>query len=168
MMGIKSCAREAMNLKPLLPHLSMWTSQCGGPHQPVNTYYWHSPHGLVVIDPFVDAPVMPDVVAVFITHVHAENVVGAGRFNAPIHAPAGDAYLCEGPARYSGVITKWAEPWDWTQRGNYRGHLAGARPFHPCKDLACFVRHCLVVARWVVGRIARSGNGRNSSESEAS
>lgn len=128
---MKLCVRNPMNLKPLLPHLSLWSSQLSGPHQPVNTYYWYSPRGLVVIDPAADAPVAPDVVAVFITHVQAENIAGAGRFNAPIYVAAGDAYLCEGPARYIDVITKWAEPWDWTERGNYRGHLAGARNERP-------------------------------------
>ena len=48
-----------------------------------------------------------------------------------MHVPRGDEYLCAGEAAYRCALTDWAPPWDWESRGNFRGHLAGARNERP-------------------------------------
>ncbi len=120
---------------PILPHLSCWTSRLAGAQQPVNTYYWTTPTGCIVIDPAADAPARSDVTDIFITHLQEEHAAGGRQFpRARVHVAAGDEYLCGGWAAYERVLTKWEPPWDWETRGNYRGHLGGARNERPPRD----------------------------------
>ncbi len=109
-----------------------------GPQQPVNSYLLRSPAGAVLIDPAADCtpdrlPAPPD--AILITHVQEDNIAGCFHFpNVPVYVPAGSEYLCEGEAAYRRRITPWEPPWDWETRGNFPGHLAGARNERPPKQ----------------------------------
>lgn len=123
----------------LSPSLARIASRLTGPHQPVNSYSWTRREGVALVDPAADlaeAITVPSlggpVTDVFVTHVQEENAAGCHGFPAArLHVPEGDEYLCAGRAAYEAMIGKWPPPWDWSSRGNYRGHLAGARNERP-------------------------------------
>lgn len=126
----------------LLPSLARFVSRQTGPHQPVNSYSWKRREGVALIDPAADlaeAPTVPSlggpVTDLFVTHLQEENAAGCHAFPAArVHVPDGDEFLCAGRAAYEAIIGKWPPPWDWTSRGNYRGHLAGARNERPLAE----------------------------------
>lgn len=117
----------------VMPTICRWRSQLQGKHQPVNTYVYNQ----ILIDPAADVPYVDlqswDFVShVVATHVQEEHIAGAVYFkDARILVPAGDEYLCNGMDAYEKLIEPWSEPWDWSERGNFRGHLAGAKNERP-------------------------------------
>lgn len=123
------------DLMRILPDVYRVRSTLHSPQQPVNSYLLTTPAGAVLIDPAADCtpdrlPAPP--AAILITHVQEENVAGCFHFpNVPVYVPAGAEYLCEGEAAYRRRITPWEPPWDWETRGNFQGHLAGARNERP-------------------------------------
>lgn len=134
----------ALSSSTILPGLSLRQSPADGTQHPVNSYIWDGPHGLLVIDP--GAALVPDVTlsdgsfasdvtlpaALFVTHLQREHVAGAEHFpGVPLYVPAGDEYLCKGAAAYADIVQKWEAPWTWDSRGNFPGHLAGARNERP-------------------------------------
>ena len=140
----KSCRQlkhrmSAQQWEQIAPDLFGWRSGSVGAQQPVHSFLWRKGKGAILIDPAADlspatlrAVGLKRVTDVVITHVQEENVAGCGHFpEARIHVPDGDEYLTAGRAAYENVIEKWLPPWDWTTRGRYRGHLAGARNERP-------------------------------------
>lgn len=132
--------RETLNTEPkicmpILPDVHLIQSTPSGAQQPVNSYLLQTPGGAVLIDPAADCtpeklPAPP--VAILITHVQQENVVGCLHFpNIPLYVPLGGEYLCAGEAAYHKLIAPWEPPWEWETRGNFQGHLAGARNERP-------------------------------------
>ncbi len=123
-------------LEQILPGLDRWRCDLAGAQQPVNSYLWRRPSGTVLVDPAADLTpaAVGDVCVtdILITHLQEEHAAGSVHFpGARVHVPAGDEYLCQGRGAYEKLITKWEAPWDWETRGNYRGHLAGARNERP-------------------------------------
>lgn len=120
----------------ILTGLTRVQSTAAGPQHPTNSYLWDGPKGLVIIDPCVDVtPAVATPAALLVTHVQQEHIEGAANFpEASLHIPAGDEYLCDGAAAYEASIEKWEEPWDWDSRGNFQGHLAGARNERPTEE----------------------------------
>jgi glyoxylase-like metal-dependent hydrolase (beta-lactamase superfamily II) len=119
-------------LSPITPRLFRRQSTLPGPHQPVNSYLLETATGKVLIDPAADFPRREGIERIFVTHVQEEHIAGAANFpDAALLVPAGDEYLCDGRDAYEKLITRWPEPWDWETRGNFRGHLAGARNERP-------------------------------------
>lgn len=117
------------------PSAHLIPSTWRGPQQPVNSYLLETPGGSVLIDPAADCtpdklPSQP--AAILVTHLQQENIVGCFHFpRVPVYVPAGAEYLCEGEAAYRRLIAPWEPPWEWETRGNFRGHLAGARNERP-------------------------------------
>ena len=155
----------------VLPRLFRWRSGLAGPQHPVNSYVWRTAQGTVLIDPTADLkPALfgqinaPPVTDILITHVQEENIAGCLHFpEARFHVPAGDEYLCEGPEAYRKCFAKWADPWDWERRGNYKGHLAGAfneRPSPEKITLSGSLREGTGVAGCEV--LSTPGHGKNA------
>ncbi len=132
----------ALTTTELRTGLWRWTTG-SPPLGPVNSYALLTPDGLVLIDPapaltparLTEAGIRQAVRLILLTHVQREHAGGAANFpGVPVAAPAGSEHLLQGEAAYRQLIGKWEDPWDWTERGNYPGHLAGAaneRPLGP-------------------------------------
>lgn len=129
-------------MSQLLPNLWHFTSTLTSPQHPVNSYVVATIYGPVLIDPAADltpaalktlSGLNPqDIRHLLITHLHAENAAGGANFpQARVHVPPGDEYLAAGRAAYEALDISWLPPWEWDTRGNYRGHLAGARNERP-------------------------------------
>ena len=121
--------------KEVFEDIWQFSSGLEGPHQPVNGYALRVGCAWWLVDPPADltadtlrARVGCDRVAqVLITHWQSEHVAGILNFpEARVLVSAGDAVLARGTQHLLGMVTPWEEPWDWTTRGNYPGHLAGA------------------------------------------
>ena len=119
----------------LCKELWRWESRNGGKHQPCCGYILRLNHKVYLIDPPADLvpervreAVGPSAVnAIFLTHVQEEHGAGIQHYpQAEVHIPQGDAYLCRGEAAYHAQIKPWQSPWDWSDRGCFPGHLAGA------------------------------------------
>jgi len=119
----------------IAPGLWRFCSGLTGRHQSANGYILKRGNGWVLIDPPGDlGPGVLElcgegtvVEAILVTHLQEEHVAGAGNFpGVPVHVPHGDEYLCHGWEAYRNVLKPWPEPWDWENRGCFRGHLAGA------------------------------------------
>lgn len=117
----------------------------------VNSFVVSGLEGTLAIDPAadltpeaVDFVGLPPVDTILLTHVQEEHVAGCANFSGiPVFAPEGDAYLCEGREAYARLPMKWEAPWDWTGRGNFKGHISGApneRPPEVPIKLAGFLR----------------------------
>lgn len=119
----------------LRPNLWRWRSDATGAQGAANAYLLATAQGVVLVDPGVElqaqnSPLTPQWIVV--THTQSEHIAGALEFpDVPLYVPAGDEYLCAGRAAYEALITPWPAPWDWESRGNYQGHLAGARNERP-------------------------------------
>ncbi len=114
--------------------VTCFVSGLGGSRQPVHSYLVTTPHGRALIDPAADlTPALTGTVAaILITHLQEENAAGCLNFpGVPVHIPAGDEYLCQGPAAYERGIANWPPPWEWETRGNYQGQVGGARNERP-------------------------------------
>lgn len=139
---------EFARVLPGLPGVFRFVSSLAGPRHPVNSYLVETRFGPVLIDPAKD--VTPEsieairpglserVTHILLTHLQAENADGCENFPwARVHAAAGDEYLAHGPQAYHALDITWQAPWDWGSRGNYRGHIGGARnerpPEHPLR-----------------------------------
>ena len=128
----------------VLPGLWRFVSGRAGAQHPVNSYLCRSGHGAVLIDPAAD--VTPAAVArtgtgdvsdILVTHFQEENVAGCRHFPAArLHVPAGQEYLADGAVAYAGIVQPWPPPWDWDSRGNFHGHMSGARNERPLSDPA--------------------------------
>lgn len=126
----------------VLPGLQRFESSLSGPQQPVSSYVWQSAAGTILIDPAADltpAALSPLELAlpahILITHLQEENAAGCPHWpDAAVHVPAGDEYLAAGAATYAEIVEPWPPPWEWETRGNYQGHLAGARNERPPQD----------------------------------
>ncbi|MCG3146747.1 MAG: Hydroxyacylglutathione hydrolase [Verrucomicrobiae bacterium] len=146
----------------LLPALFCRTNRNSG----VNTYLLDTPTGRVLIDPAADVtPAMTGpITRIVVTHLQAENAAGCLNFPAvPLHVPAGDEYLCAGPAAVENQITPWPPPWDWRTRGKYQGHLAGApneRPLPRPVKLAESLHPDTTLAGFTV--VATPGHGKQA------
>jgi glyoxylase-like metal-dependent hydrolase (beta-lactamase superfamily II) len=155
--------REAALLSPVLPQIMCWKSQLDGAQHPTNSYLVETVQGRVLIDPAADFPEQP-VSEILITHVQEEHIAGAARFpEAQLYVAAGDEYLCAGRAAYEQRITVWENPWDWETRGNFSGHIAGARNERPAPTalaLAGVLREGEDVAGMRV--LATPGHGKNA------
>lgn len=122
-------------MEVIATNIYRWRSKLSGPHQPVNSYLVNAGAGPVLIDPAAD--LTPDKLpqrplAILITHVQKEHIAGVCNFpDVPLYVPMGDEYLCRGRAVYENGIEVWREPWDWESRGNFQGHVAGARNERP-------------------------------------
>lgn len=127
------------HVESLAPGLYRWHSRPAGPHEPVNSYVIAEAEGTTLVDPAHDlssaavaALGLAPVKRILITHLQREHVAGCVHFpDIPVHVPAGDVYLGQGPAAYEACLTTWPEPWDWKHRGNARGHIAGAANERP-------------------------------------
>lgn len=114
-----------------------------GAHQPVNSYLLQTDAGTVLIDPAADCTpdklrARPD--AILITHLQEEHVAGCFHFlGVPVYVPSGSEYLCKGAAAYRQRETTWQPPWEWETRGNFEGHLGGARNERPPKQSLAIV-----------------------------
>ena len=124
----------------ILPSLWRFTSGLKGMHQPCHGYILKMQDAFLLIDPPGD--LTPRVVEsisadalvthIFVTHLQEEHVASAKHYpQAIIHVPAGDEYLCQGIESYERLITPWPEPWEWESRGNFQGHLGGAKNERP-------------------------------------
>jgi len=142
-----------------------------GPQHPVNSYVYQGPKGVVLVDPTGDltSDILRsngiDVVdAILITHIQEEHIAGVTNFpGTPLYVAAGDEYLCEGRDAYIARDTTWQPPWDWETRGNYQGHLAGARnerPTHERLELAGVLRDGDTIFGCCV--LASPGHGKNA------
>jgi glyoxylase-like metal-dependent hydrolase (beta-lactamase superfamily II) len=128
-------------LHQILPDLYRWRSGERGLQSPVNSYILRRDDQAVLIDPSHDlAPGILNSIGIhrvsdiLITHLQNENAAGSLRFpRARLRIPDGDQYLAKGSKTYRKLITRWPPPWDWTTRGNYRGHLAGAPNERPLR-----------------------------------
>ncbi|MCC7519463.1 MAG: MBL fold metallo-hydrolase [Verrucomicrobiae bacterium] len=130
---------SAAQFQQILPGLSRWRSGLEGAQHPVNSYLWKRGKDVVLIDPASDlTPVAlgeQQVTDILITHLQEENAAGCMNFTGVrIHVPAGDEDLCQGAAAYETLVTPWPPPWTWETRGNYRGHVAGARNERPLRQ----------------------------------
>ncbi|MEI8194677.1 MAG: MBL fold metallo-hydrolase [Phycisphaerae bacterium] len=132
-------------MQNLLPNLWHFTSTLTGTQHPVNSYVVLTPYGPVLIDPAADLTpaalsaipeINPaDIKHILITHLHAENAAGCANFPAAlVHLPPGDEFLATGRAAYEALDLTWFAPWDWGSRGNFRGHVAGARNERPTEQ----------------------------------
>jgi len=128
------------SVEPILPNLWRFTSGLKGVHQPCRGYILKRDDEFLLVDPPGDLTggVIEGISAgarvthIFITHLQEEHVAGAVHFpQAAIHVPAGDEYLCEGIEAYERHVTPWLEPWEWESRGNFQGHLGGAKNERP-------------------------------------
>jgi glyoxylase-like metal-dependent hydrolase (beta-lactamase superfamily II) len=124
----------------ILDGLWSFQSELPGPRHPCNGYVILSGEKLYLIDPPADLTresVLSvtghcDIAHIFLTHVQEEHGAGIANFpEATAHVPVGDEYLCRGAAAYKKLVTPWGEPWEWETRGNFQGHLAGARNERP-------------------------------------
>jgi glyoxylase-like metal-dependent hydrolase (beta-lactamase superfamily II) len=120
--------------------LWLFQSAQSGPHYPCNGYILESGGTVCLIDPPADltrevvlaATGKNGVAHIFLTHVQAEHGTGIPNFpEAAVHVPSGDEYLCRGHAAYEAMVTQWEEPWEWEARGNFQGHLGGAKNERP-------------------------------------
>lgn len=120
--------------------LWLFQSAQSGPQHPCNGYILQRNGMVCLIDPPADlsldlifaATGLNEVAHVFLTHVQAEHGAGIPNFReATVHVPSGDEYLCHGQASYETVVTHWSEPWEWGTRGNFQGHLGGAKNERP-------------------------------------
>ncbi|MBI4026603.1 MAG: MBL fold metallo-hydrolase [Verrucomicrobia bacterium] len=162
---------SAPGFDEILPGLHRWRSGLRGAQQPVNSYVRIESGGAALIDPAAD--LTPDklhgigvrrVADIVITHFQAENAAGCVNFpDARVHAPAGDEHLAGGREAYEQMIEKWPAPWDWTTRGNYRGHLAGARNERPLERPLRFDAPLTDGAEAAGFRVVRTpGHGKNA------
>ena len=153
--------------RPLAPDLWCWRSQPNGAQGATNSYLIQTARGAVLVDPAPEIrtpelPVAPEWIVV--THLQNEHIAGAANFpDVPLYVPAGDEYLCAGRVAYQALITPWAQPWDWESRGNFQGHLAGARNERPCEQplsLAGSLREGDTIAG--LGALATPGHGKHA------
>ncbi len=155
-------------LERILPGLFRWVSRLRGPQHPVNSYVVVTKHGAILIDPAADlTPAVLDgqrVTDILITHLQKENAAGCLHFpNARVHVPAGDEYLCRGIAAYEKHITNWPPPWEWETRGNFKGHLAGARNERPVAKPLALAKSLAPGTRILGFRVlATPGHGKNA------
>ena len=127
------------HFEEIIPGLFRFRSALRSRHEPVNSYLLQARDGMVLIDPAADltADAVRQVAAapvtdILITHVQRENVAGCANFpKARVHVPAGDEYLCQGAEKYSCIVEPWPPPWEWETRGNFVGHVGGARNERP-------------------------------------
>jgi len=124
----------------ILDGLWCFQSALPGPQHPCNGYVILSEDDVFLIDPPADLTretVLSvtghcDIAHIFLTHVQEEHGAGIANFpEATVHVPVGDEYLCRGAVAYESLVTTWKEPWEWETRGNFKGHLAGARNERP-------------------------------------
>ncbi len=120
--------------------LWLFQSAQSGPQHPCNGYILENSGMVCLIDPPADltrgvvlaAAGRNQVEHVFLTHTQAEHGAGISNFpEAIVHVPQGDEYLSCGYAAYEVMVTQWEKPWDWETRGNFQGHLAGAKNERP-------------------------------------
>ncbi|HUW30057.1 MAG TPA: MBL fold metallo-hydrolase [Planctomycetota bacterium] len=123
----------------IIPGLFHFRSALRSHHEPVNSFLLQAGDRTVVIDPAADLTenavreitALP-VTDIMITHVQRENAAGCANFpQARVHVPAGDEYLCEGAEKYPHIVEPWPPPWEWETRGNFTGHVGGARNERP-------------------------------------
>lgn len=141
-----------------------------GPHGHVNGYLVETPYCNVLIDPPADlTQAAVDAVSekgavrhILVTHLQTENVAGCVNFpQARVHLSSGDEYLAFGPQAYARLDNRWLPPWGWESRGNYRGHVAGARNERPA-PVALSLGEPLVPGEAILGFnvIATPGHGK--------
>jgi len=100
-----------------------------------NSYWIEIAAGCFLIDPFesLRPSMLPgggSLDGILITHMQREHVAGVSQFEGvPVFLAAESVWLCGVDEKYE--VEQWGEPWDWESRGNYRGHLAGARNERP-------------------------------------
>jgi len=123
----------------IIPGLFHFRSALRSKHEPANSYLLQAGDSLVIVDPAADltADAVRELFAapvtdILVTHVQRENVAGCANFiGVRVHVPAGDEYLCEGAEKYSHIVEPWPPPWEWETRGNFIGHVGGARNERP-------------------------------------
>jgi glyoxylase-like metal-dependent hydrolase (beta-lactamase superfamily II) len=157
----------------ILDGLWQFISHKPGTQHPCSGYILRLPDGaLCLIDPPADltrevalaAAGRNQVARVILTHVQAEHGAGISNFpEATVHVPSGDEYLCCGQAAYEAMVTQWEAPWEWETRGNFQGHLGGAkneRPLASPVSLAASLQAGESVFGFEV--VATPGHGKNA------
>lgn len=158
-------APKPATVRRLGNHIFLFRSPAG-----LNSYGVSDGNGWTLIDPWNGVDVTArEVLAnppqrILLTHFQKEHADGCLAYpDVPVTMPEADFYLARGEEAVRSMIAEWQPPWDWNDRGLFRGNLAGAlneRPLLiPAQRLVALEKARLAP---VLHHIPTPGHGKNA------